>query len=163
MSGFSIETTDRPMLSINNVRRGWLRSIEADGTLLVSLDKSPRATFRCDVLLQAGGAAPEIAPGERVIVVPPDKSNDRGCVLGVIGKYSRPGEHAPSTAEHRADVNGGPPARVVRLVADEQISITCGESSITMLADGAILIRGVKIVTRAKGMNRIKGASVQIN
>jgi hypothetical protein len=47
--------------------------------------------------------------------------------------------------------------------ADREIVLRCGESSITLTRAGKVLIQGAYIVTKASGMNRIKGASVQIN
>ena len=47
--------------------------------------------------------------------------------------------------------------------AAKQITIQCGESSITLTAAGKIILRGKYIVSRSSGMQRIKGGSVQIN
>lgn len=47
--------------------------------------------------------------------------------------------------------------------AAEQITLQCGESSITLTAAGKIILRGKYIVSRSSGVQRIKGGSVQIN
>ena len=47
--------------------------------------------------------------------------------------------------------------------AARQITIRCGESSITLTAAGKIILRGKYIVSRSSGVQRIKGGSVQIN
>jgi hypothetical protein len=52
--------------------------------------------------------------------------------------------------------------RVV-LSAEREISLKCGEASITLTAAGKILIRGTYVLTRSSGANRIKGATVEIN
>jgi hypothetical protein len=49
------------------------------------------------------------------------------------------------------------------LTAAKQITIRCGESSITLTAAGKIILRGKYIVSRSSGVQRIKGGSVQIN
>jgi uncharacterized protein (DUF2345 family) len=49
------------------------------------------------------------------------------------------------------------------LTAERQITIRCGESSITLTAAGKIILRGKYIVSRSSGVQRIKGGSVQIN
>lgn len=49
------------------------------------------------------------------------------------------------------------------LTANQQITIRCGESSITLTAAGKIILRGKYIVSRSSGVQRIKGGSVQIN
>lgn len=45
----------------------------------------------------------------------------------------------------------------------EEIVLTCGEASITLTKAGKILIRGKFISNRSSGVNRLLGASIQIN
>ena len=47
--------------------------------------------------------------------------------------------------------------------AREEIVLRCGKSSITLTRAGKIIIRGAYLLNRSSGVNRIKGASVQIN
>jgi hypothetical protein len=47
--------------------------------------------------------------------------------------------------------------------AQEEIVLRCGESSITLLRNGRVVIRGLEIETRARGTNRISGGAVKIN
>jgi hypothetical protein len=47
--------------------------------------------------------------------------------------------------------------------AKDEIQLRCGKSSVTLRKDGKIEIKGTQIVSRASGVNRIKGASVAIN
>jgi hypothetical protein len=49
------------------------------------------------------------------------------------------------------------------ICAANQLTIRCGESSITLTAAGKIILRGKYIVSRSSGVQRIKGGSVQIN
>jgi hypothetical protein len=49
------------------------------------------------------------------------------------------------------------------VTAAKQLTLRCGESSITLTAAGKIIIRGKYIVSRSSGVQRIKGGSVQIN
>lgn len=53
--------------------------------------------------------------------------------------------------------------RTLTLTAQEKIELRCGDSTVRLTSDGKILVRGVHVVTRASGQNRIKGGSVQIN
>jgi hypothetical protein len=45
----------------------------------------------------------------------------------------------------------------------QEIVLRCGKSSITLTRQGRVDIRGTYVVTHSKGVNRIKGGSVQIN
>jgi len=53
--------------------------------------------------------------------------------------------------------------KVVELVALEQLTMRCGKSSITLDKNGHVEIRGIQILTRATGQNRIKGSSISLN
>lgn len=52
--------------------------------------------------------------------------------------------------------------RVV-IEGQEEIVLSCGESSITLTKAGKILIRGKYLLSRSSGVNRILGGSVQVN
>lgn len=47
--------------------------------------------------------------------------------------------------------------------AEQELVLKCGESTITLTKDGKITVRGKQLLSRAEGMNRIKGGAVQIN
>jgi len=49
------------------------------------------------------------------------------------------------------------------LEGKREVVLKCGEASITLRSDGKVLLRGAYVETYAKGVNRIKGASVKIN
>ena len=51
----------------------------------------------------------------------------------------------------------------IRLEAKEEIVLRCGKSSVTLRADGKIVVRGMEIVSRAYRTNKVKGAAVKIN
>lgn len=52
--------------------------------------------------------------------------------------------------------------RVV-LAGEREVVLRCGKASITLRRDGKVVIRGVHLLSRSSGPNRIKGGSVQIN
>lgn len=51
----------------------------------------------------------------------------------------------------------------VQIEAERELVLQCGKSSITLRSDGQIYVRGMKIVSRARGTHKIKGANVLIN
>lgn len=53
--------------------------------------------------------------------------------------------------------------RAIRLTASEQLELKCGKAHISLSADGKIRIRGGYILNHATGINRIRGAAVQVN
>jgi hypothetical protein len=51
----------------------------------------------------------------------------------------------------------------IDLSADREVTIRCGKASITLSRDGTVVVRGTRLLSRASGVNRIRGGSVQIN
>ncbi|NNF97454.1 MAG: hypothetical protein HKM94_11055 [Halobacteria archaeon] len=45
----------------------------------------------------------------------------------------------------------------------DEITLCCGEASITLTRSGKVLVRGTHIVSRSTGVNKIKGGTVQLN
>ena len=81
-------------------------------------------------------------------------------VIGVLQDSRRTGEVAPEAPPLVAvDVDGD---RLV-LSAEREISLRCGEASITLTRAGKVIIRGTYIASRSSGYNKIKGAAVDIN
>ncbi|MFT3766881.1 MAG: DUF6484 domain-containing protein [Minicystis sp.] len=68
--------------------------------------------------------------------------------------------HAPRPVAPLAVESDG--ERVV-LSAEKEITLRCGEASITLTRAGKVLIRGAYVLTRAEGLNRIQGGAVEIN
>lgn len=63
----------------------------------------------------------------------------------------------PATVETTLD------GETLTLSADREIVLRCGKASITLTKAGKIIVRGAYILNRSSGVNKIKGASVQIN
>lgn len=51
----------------------------------------------------------------------------------------------------------------IRVDGRKEIVLKCGKGSITLRADGKIVLKGTRLISRASGVNKIKGASVSIN
>jgi hypothetical protein len=49
------------------------------------------------------------------------------------------------------------------LQATREIELRCGDSSIVLTRAGKVLVKGNFVLTHARGINRIRGACVQIN
>jgi hypothetical protein len=90
------------------------------------------------------------ASGAPVVVALAGKS--QAIVLGVLAASS-------SAAPAEARVDG----KKVTLTGEEEVTLKCGKSSITLTAAGKVLIKGEYVLSRSSGVNRIKGGAVQIN
>lgn len=76
-------------------------------------------------------------------------------ILGLL-HGGAPSEDATSVA---LEVDG----KHVAVRASEQLTLRCGKASITLDADGRIVIKGAQILTQATGSQRIRGATIQLN
>ena len=54
-------------------------------------------------------------------------------------------------------------AEELDLEAAAALTLTCGKASITLHRDGKVVIRGVDVVSRASGTNRIRGGTIELN
>jgi uncharacterized protein DUF6484 len=75
-----------------------------------------------------------------------------------IGLLAQPNEALP-TGEPIAP----PPDERLTLTAAREIVLQCGRASIVLTRAGKVLVRGAYVSLRSSGMQRITGASVQIN
>jgi hypothetical protein len=77
---------------------------------------------------------------------------DRPVVMGLLEKEGDAGA-----------VEVGVDGEKVVFTAEREIVLRCGKASITLTSAGKVLIRGAYVLNRSSGVNRIKGAAVQIN
>jgi hypothetical protein len=93
-------------------------------------------------------------------------------VLGKMAQGFATNAPAERSIESRAGQAGAAevcPVTVTRdgerlvLSAEEEIVLSCGEASITLTRAGKVLLRGEYVSSRATGVNRIQGGSVEIN
>ena len=133
---------------------GSLLSFDENGCPLIDYEGNeggaPRAALSC-LDLAAENAGCEVAIG----FLNNDKS--RPLILGVIRR-----RHQVSRA--KSPTPPVMPAGVeMTISADQELVLKCGKASITLTRDGKILLSGEYVVSRSYGVNRIQGASVQIN
>ena len=124
--------------------------VDTHGTISVALHEGD-VTLAC-VVLQAGHDPLLYAEGDEVLVWRDPGTPGRGVILGRIGAT-----HAVPVLESDAM-----PDELV-LEARQNLVLKCGDGSITLRADGKVLIKGKELVSHAQRMNRIKGGAVSIN
>jgi hypothetical protein len=79
-----------------------------------------------------------------------------------IGVVACPGRKDAVDASVPAEEVDDPP-ECLRLAATREIVLQCGRASIVLTRAGKVLLRGAYLSFRSSGMQRITGASVQIN
>ncbi|MGG5820268.1 DUF6484 domain-containing protein [Falsiroseomonas sp. HW251] len=129
------------------VALGRVCGLDEAGGLLVDYEGNP-----------AGAPLPALstttydagAAGREVALIFIDGDPLRPLALGLVRPGARP---APTAAE---------PEELV-LTAKRDVTLRCGRASITLTRAGKVLVRGTYLSLRSSGMQRITGASVQIN
>lgn len=174
-----MDSSEKAQLSINpgdsqaqehrilGSKEGWVAG-SASGTVLVDFEGSPSGpvTARLAVSLDANSLQEAIATRRKVVLLFEEGDPRRPFLMAFLNE---PGftplldallEQAsapPVPTEARIDGQ-----RVV-LAGKDEIVLQCGEASITLRRNGKVIIRGAQVESHAKGRNRIKGGSVEIN
>ena len=94
--------------------------------------------------------------GREAVLMFEDGDGRRPILLGLVQVPSSPPQ-LPQPTELSMD------GERITLTAESEVTLRCGQASITLTRAGKILIRGKYLLSRSSGVNRIKGGSVQIN
>jgi hypothetical protein len=123
--------------------------VDIDDAGIVRIAYAPDdAPIRADVAIPLGDAMRDLVrAGDDVLVLLRGGDPNRPLIVSTI--VDRLAADAPREA--------------VTVRADRELVLQCGEASISLHADGRVVIRGGYVETYADGTNRIKGAQVRIN
>ena len=145
-----------------------IRGFDCNEIPMISTPEKPNRLVKVGRTLVAVG---DHMIGQEVLVLFEGGDIESAVILGVIKNCakSRQGDPVPAGVvlnEHRRslsllDVEHS--ENSVEINASQKIVFRCGASSITLQADGRVIVRGDDVLIRSVGLNRIKGASVQIN
>ena len=136
-----------------NLSHGVVVSV-TDTEVLVAFDHDLQDIVPSDFLQTSDGAQLKLQPGDVVLVWRPAEDAQRAVIFGRI---TAPAAPVPPT-DGAAEI----PDTLV-LEARESLTLRVGNGSITIRADGKILIKGKDLVSHAQRMNRIRGGAVAIN
>ena len=129
---------------------GCITHVDSDGAFRVERSDTLEQT-RCTALFTNRRERLDLRIGDEVLVVLNEARSD-GYIVGIVRCG---GADAPR------DASGVP--EDVDLSAARSIQLRCGLSTLTLRADGTVVLRGVHVTSRASGVNKVKGAAVRIN
>jgi hypothetical protein len=155
----SLSTEDR----IDGMKTGRIVEIDGDGTVRVTWAgnrRGPRTARLSGALAERMGRG-QVAENAPVLLLFADGDPEQPVAVDTVETAAAPPEAAvfATDSEETVTVDG----RRIAFEAREEIVLRCGKSSITLTRAGKIIIRGAYLLNRSSGVNRIKGASVQIN
>lgn len=140
--------------------KGTVAAIQADGVIWVLVSKDPRKPIQARTLVDIDLAA----IGHDVLLSFDDKNDDRPIILGLIQDRCKKEADLTELDLHRNQVDTYYLDKErVEIEAKKEIVMRCGDCSVTLRKDGKIIIKGVHVISRAKGANKMRGAAVTIN
>jgi hypothetical protein len=95
--------------------------------------------------------------GKEAVLFFEDGDAARPLLVGLVLPSALTPTQAACTLDVKLD------GRALTLTAEHEISIRCGEASITLTRSGKVLIKGAYLLSKSTGPNRIKGGSIQLN
>ena len=97
--------------------------------------------------------------GSEVVVVFEEGDPHSPIVIGVLAPSPRAGAVVTRSGSVSVEADDDR----IELTAEREIVLRCGDASITLTRAGTVLIQGTYVLSRSRGVNRIKGAGVDIN
>jgi Domain of unknown function (DUF6484) len=138
-----VDQDERPRVAaVPSVVIGTVVGFDPAGRARVEIDRPERQ------LIALCATNDVLEPGALVALAFIDGDIERPII---VGRLQAPRTSAP----------GVQPEVVIE--AGQQITLRCGEASLVLTHAGKAILRGEYVSTHSKGVNRIKGGSVQIN
>lgn len=116
--------------------------------------------------MDAAGLERAAREGQEALLVFEDGRLDRPILVALLASVTPQLDAllaSPSPAAAPAKADARLDGRRVVVEAGKELVLRCGKASLTMTEDGKVSLRGFQIVTQADGVQKIRGAKVQIN
>ena|SRR5688572_3077019 len=145
-----------------SARLGTLVGVDGEGRPLVTFPGGPSTPSPARLAVSAPApSAEELQQGVAVVLLFEDADVQRPIVVGLVrDRFEAARPVALVSDETRAlTLNGS----AVIVEGQDEIVLQCGLGSLTIRANGQIVIKGTRLVSRASETNKIRGAAVHIN
>lgn len=136
--------------------------VDQQGRISVAVDGIAVQAACLEHVVRGPVGLPVSLIGRQALVIFSGTQRQRPVIVGLVSVSwgSPPAAPSPSTSKaFTARVDGNN----VLVEADDELTLRCGKASVTLTADGKILIKGMEIVSRALLAHKIKGGTVNIN
>lgn len=140
-----------------------------DGMVIVRLNNSENMVS-CQLVIPNKDTSAKIDINDEVLVAQASSENTAYYILGIIGiplnavkNSSNENKEKVETVSPRKPMTAIVDGKRIKITAEEEIMLSCGEGSIHIMKDGKIALRGTDLISRASRINKIRGAAVRIN
>ena len=168
-AGASAETAPRPveLEPQSRITTAVVEEISPEGVARVMISGEFHAQQAVTVVHYGSATAASAALLRQTVLVLVHRVGPP-VIMGVVGSRLWPAApELPVEAETTVDPLAPRVAQLdkrrVELEASDEIRLTCGKSSFVMRRDGTVIVRGVKIVSRAIESNKIRGGTIALN
>ena len=142
-----------------DVRVGRLVEI-IDGRPWIGFGEHARVLARVALALPVSAEALAAQP---LLLVLENGDATRPIIVGLVADTLPAAPEAPSgllgDAEAGFELNG----KQLSFEGREEVVLRCGQASITLRADGQVVVKGTRLTSRASETHKIRGATVLIN
>jgi len=108
----------------------------------------------------AHGKEARRSSGDEVVLLFETVAGSAPIILGFVRQVlAVPNHPVACDSQNNVTVRG----KALQFDADECMTLRCGKSSIVLYADGRIVLKGTRLLSRASEVNKIKGAVVAVN
>jgi Domain of unknown function (DUF6484) len=100
------------------------------------------------------------ANGHQVLLVLENGDATLPIIIGVVSDVlPKPANPVQGEVEDGFELNG----KRISFEGREEVVLRCGKASITLRADGQVVVKGTRLMSRASETNKVRGATVLIN
>lgn len=139
---------------------GSLVSIDEESRALVRVGDREPVIARCTVVRPEGLEA-GIEQAVPVLVFLEGGDAGKPVIVGFVMDALAPAQPLLDMVARPTGATAD--GKRLQFEASEEVVLKCGKGSITLQANGRVVIKGTELVSRASGANKIRGASVNIN
>jgi Domain of unknown function (DUF6484) len=154
---------DRQTLDSGAVVIGRLVHVDSEGRPFVTFNGAAGPTEARVGTSQPCPSEEELQTRPAVVLMFEENDPDRPIVIGFVRTaFARqPTTHPLVNGVHDGSVHVN--GKTLVFEGQDEIVLRCGLGSLTIRANGQVVVKGTKLVSRASETNKIRGATVQIN
>lgn len=138
---------------------GWIAAIASDGAISVDFPGNPLGPLSARSIIDISTRDIEEHGNTPPVLLSFDQGDSSKPIITGLVRAATRLQHAADTPGLEGVLDG----KRLLFSASQEIVLRCGQGSITLTADGRIVVKGTKLLSRASETNKIKGASVDIN